>query len=52
MKTQQVTIMERRQRSRYGVLAEIENITYSVLRKYGINGTTEYSPSSMVEKAA
>lgn len=33
MKTQQVIIMERRQRSRQGVLAEIENITYSVLRK-------------------
>ena len=53
MKTQQVIIMERRQHPRQGVIAEIENLTYSVLRRYGINGPTEqHSPSSMLEKAA
>ncbi len=53
MKTQQVIVMERRQRPRQGVMAEIENITYSVLRRYGIDGPTEqHSPSSMVETAA
>ena len=39
MKTQ-VIIMDRRQHRREGVLAEIENVTYTVLRKYGINGPT------------
>jgi len=39
MKTQ-ATNIERRQRERTGVLAEIENITYRALRKYGIEGTT------------
>ena len=38
MKTQQLIIIERRQRAREGVFAEIENITYNVLRRYGING--------------
>ena len=52
MKTEQVITLDRRQRAREGVLAEIENITYNVLRRYGINGPTEHSPSSMVEKAA
>jgi len=53
MKTQQVIFTDRRQRPREGVMAEIENLTYSVLRRYGINGPTEqHSPSSMVEKAA
>ena len=53
MKTQQLIIMERRQRAREGVFAEIEDITYNVLRRYGINGPTEqHSPSSMHEKAA
>jgi hypothetical protein len=53
MKTEQVIIMDRRQRSRQGVFAEIENITYNVLRRYGINGPTEqHSPSTMLEKAA
>jgi hypothetical protein len=49
MKTQQVIIMDRRQHPRGGVIAQIENLTYSVLRRYGINGLTEqHSP----EKAA
>lgn len=41
MKTQQVIFTDRRQRPREGVMAEIENLTYSVLRRYGINGPTE-----------
>jgi len=53
MKTQEMIITDRRQRPRYGVMAEIENLTYSVLRRYGINGPTEqHSPSSVLEKAA
>ncbi|MBV9341281.1 MAG: hypothetical protein JO159_10390 [Acidobacteria bacterium] len=35
MKTE-APIIERRQHSREGVLGEIENLTYTVLRKYGI----------------
>jgi hypothetical protein len=53
MKTQPVMIADRRQHLRQGVFAEIENITPSVLRRYGINGLTEQqSPRSMFEKAA
>jgi hypothetical protein len=53
MKTQQVIVTDRRQRPREGVMAEIENLTYSVLRRYGINGPTEqHNPNSMLEKAA
>ncbi|MGA2355089.1 MAG: hypothetical protein ABSG02_11370 [Terriglobales bacterium] len=53
MKTQ-VTIMERRQYQRgQGVLAQIENLTYNVLRKYGINGSAaELNPGTLPEKAA
>jgi len=52
MKNQQVIIMDRRQRPRYGALAEIENLTYSVLRRYGINGPTEQHSPSTTENAA
>jgi hypothetical protein len=53
MKTQ-VTIMERRHRQRGdGVIAEIEDLTYNVLRKYGIDGPAdELSTNSLPEKAA
>jgi len=53
MKTQTATIMDRRERPREGVIAEIENLTYSVLRRYGINGPlAQHSPSQMLEKTA
>jgi hypothetical protein len=48
----QVTIMERRQHPRQGVMAEIEDLTYRVLRKYEINGPTEKPGSAVPEKAA
>jgi hypothetical protein len=35
MKTQ-VNIVERRERPRVGVMAELEDITYSILRKHGV----------------
>ncbi len=47
-----VTIMERRQHPRQGVLAEIEDLTYRVLRKYGIDGATEQPIPVVPEKAA
>jgi len=37
MATQAISI-ERRQHSREGILGQLENITYGVLRKYGITG--------------
>jgi hypothetical protein len=52
MKTQPMFIMDRRQRPRYGALAEIENLTYSVLRRYGINGPTEHHSPTNMENAA
>jgi len=52
MKTQPMTIMDRRQRPRYGPIAEIENLTYSVLRRYGINDPTEQHSLSTTENAA
>ena len=53
MKTQQVIIMERRQHPRQGVIAEIENLTYSLLRKHGIDDSTaQHSTSSVSEKVA
>jgi hypothetical protein len=52
MKTQPMIIIDRRQRPRYGVFAEVENLTYSVLRRYGINGPTEQHSPSSIEKAA
>jgi hypothetical protein len=51
MKTQPMITIDRRQRPRYGVFAEIENLTYSVLRRYGINGPTEQHSPSSIEKA-
>jgi len=41
-----ITFVERRQRLRTGILAEIENITYRVLRDHGIDGTTEQQSSN------
>jgi hypothetical protein len=35
MKTQ-TTFVERRERPRVGVMAQLEDITYSVLRKHGV----------------
>lgn len=32
----EATYVERRKHSREGVIGELENITYSVLRKYGV----------------
>jgi hypothetical protein len=53
MKTQEMIIADRRQRPRDGVMAEIENLTYSVLRRYGINGPTEqHSTDNVLQKAA
>ena len=52
MKTQPMIIIDRRQRPRYGVFAEIENLTYSVLRRYWINVPTELHSPSSIEKAA
>lgn len=50
----QVMIMERRHRQRGdGVIAEIEDLTYNVLRKYGINSPGgELSSDHAPEKAA
>ncbi len=47
-------IIERRQRQRgEGVMAQIENLTYNVLRKHGINGPAEeLSPGKLPEKTA
>jgi len=33
----QVIFAERRKHSRQGIMGELENITYSVLRKHGVN---------------
>jgi hypothetical protein len=33
--TKQATFVERRERPRLGVMAELENITYNTLRKHG-----------------
>jgi hypothetical protein len=52
MKTQEVILMERRLRPREGVIAEIENLTYSVLRRYGINGPAEQPSLRTSENAA
>jgi len=37
-KNDQATVVERRQYPRDGVVREIENITYSALRRYGLLG--------------
>ena len=41
MKTQSGLNTERRHHPRQGIFAEIENVTYSVLRRYGINSPTD-----------
>jgi len=38
--TTQAMSVERRQQAREGILGQLENITYTVLRKYGITGET------------
>ena len=44
MKTQ-VNFVERRERPRFGVMAQLEDITYSVLRKHGVkNGMGHERP--------
>jgi len=45
----ETTIAERRQRTRTGILATIEDITYNALRKYGVVG--ERAPSSTTPEA-
>jgi hypothetical protein len=32
----QTNFVERRERPRFGVMAELENITYGILRKHGV----------------
>jgi hypothetical protein len=52
MKSQQGLITDRRHHPRQGIFAEIENVTYSVLRRYGINSPTDpYRPRNTREKA-
>ena len=52
MKTQ-ATNIERRQRERTGVLAEIENITYRALREYGIDGAAaQQTPAGTAQESA
>lgn len=46
----QIISLERREHSREGVVAQLEDITYTVLRKYGITG--EAKPRSEACKAA
>ena len=54
MKTQPMIIIDRRQRPRYGVFAEIENLTYSVPKEerhlsglfYG--ASTSHTPSTLL----
>ena len=49
----EMTIVERRHRPRTGILAEIENITYAALRKYGIEGSmAQQNSESTPEKSA
>lgn len=49
----QVTFVERRQRPRTGILAEIETITYRVLREHGIDGAdTKRSSAVTAEHSA
>jgi len=49
----QVTFVERRHRARTGILAELEDITYNTLRKYGIDGSTaQQSASNTVEEGS
>jgi len=50
MKTQAILI-DRRQHAREGVLAEIEDVTYRALRKYGIS-PAQHCPANSAEKVA
>ena len=43
--------MERREHVRRCVLAKIEDVTYRILRKYGISAAPQYLPK-LAEKAA
>jgi hypothetical protein len=52
MKTQQMILVDRRQRPRDGVIAEIENLAYNVLRRYGVNGAAEQDSPTSMEKTA
>jgi hypothetical protein len=46
MKTQ-VNFVERRDRPRVGVMAQLEDITYSILRKHGVvNGGSRDTPAT------
>jgi hypothetical protein len=46
MKTQ-VNFVERRDRPRVGVMAQLEDITYSILRKHGVvNGGSRERPAT------
>jgi hypothetical protein len=38
MKCSQANFVERRECPRVGVMAQLEDITYSILRKYGLGG--------------
>jgi DNA-directed RNA polymerase subunit H (RpoH/RPB5) len=35
----QASFVERRERSRFGIMSQLEDVTYSVLRKYGLDST-------------
>ena len=48
----QMIIIERRQHPREGLFGEMENLTYSVLRKYGIPGPGQSTVGEPREKAA
>ena len=37
----QVNFVERREHPRVGVIAQLEDITYSVLRKYGVGAPSQ-----------
>lgn len=51
MTTKLITI-DRRRHPRDGVFAEIENVTYALLRKHGINGQLDEAPARGTGKAA
>jgi hypothetical protein len=61
MKTQAIVIdrnsidrnsIDRRQHAREGILAQIEDITYRILRKYGIDGSIGQQSSANMAKTA
>lgn len=52
MRTQAI-ISDRRQHIREGTMAEIENLTYEVLRRYEVDvGTEQRSPDNTRQNAA